>query len=102
MALPGQTGDELSSQVAVKTGPLSAPMPASASGAGRLSARWIDPMRSESLNYSDAEPHPMVPAAPAPTAASASGPSRASRALAAWRALPMLVRVMFMLDFAMG
>ena len=110
MAQPGRTGEKTSVGLVAKTGLLSAPKAAPASG--RLSAQWVDPMRAVSLDYSgadgddghaDALSSSSSSTVAYPRPADATHPSSAaSRLRAAWQAMPELVRVMFALDLVMG
>ena len=95
MASPARPERKTSVGIVADGALLSAPTPAAAS-VERRPAQWVDPMRAVSLEFDETQESPR-----AATVEASTGQQQRS-ALAAWRAVPALVRVMFALDLLMG
>ena len=102
MALSSRSGGKTSARIVAKDPILSAPAAPVAPAADQIVDQWAEALRAVSAEFEQADEQQRTATSPA-TATTATTPSRpANRAVATWRAMPLLVRVMFALDLLMG
>src|SRR5687768_11469156 len=94
MVAPRSTSEKTSIGIIPREGLLSAPTAPPAPTAGQAPDHWVDSMRAIFVDFDESDQEqPAAAHAPARSQGTAS---------AIWRAMPVLVRVMFTLDLLMG